>query len=122
MTDHDFSSSTDAEVVAMYRAAALAHLAYSAKGAYKKANPQAEIIAACYRELRCRGPESQAALLTLLDDGDAAVRAWAGSHALEFAPDLGEPTLVELESGGSLAAFSARMTLREWRAGRLVFP
>jgi len=122
MTDRESSSLIDAELVATYRAAALAHLAHSAKGAYKKANLQAEILAACYRELRGRGPRSQAALLTLLDDGDAAVRAWAGSHALEFAPHLAEPVLVELEGEGSLAAFSARMTLREWRAGRLVFP
>jgi len=122
MTDRDFSSLTDAELVAMYRAAALAHSAHTAKGAYKKANPQAEIIAACYRELRGRGPRSQAALLTLLDDGESAVRAWAGSHALEFAPDLAEPVLVELAGGESLTAFGSRMTLREWRAGRLVFP
>lgn len=122
MTDRDFSSLTDVELVAAYRSAALSHLAHSSQGAYKKANPQAEIIAACYRELRRRGPQSQAALLILLDDGDSAVRAWAGSHALEFAPGLAEPVLVELEGGKSLAAFSARMTLREWRAGRLVFP
>ncbi len=122
MTSYDVSSLTDNEIVARYRNAALAHMAHSAHGAYKKANPQAEIIAACYRELRRRGSQSQTALLTLLDDSDAAVRAWASSHAMEFAPDLAEPVLVELEAGGSLAAFSARMTLREWRAGRLVFP
>jgi hypothetical protein len=122
MTSRDFSSLTDAELIGTYRTAARVHLAHSAVGAYKKANPEAEIIAACYRELRGRGPRSQATLLTLLDDDDAAVRAWAASHALEFAPDLAEPVLIELEQGGSLAAFSARMTLREWRAGRLVFP
>lgn len=122
MTDRDFSSLTDAELIETYRTAALAHLAHSAQGAYKKANPQAEIIAACYRELRGRGARSQEALLILLDDGDAAVRAWAGAHALEFAPDLAEPVLIALEASGSLAAFSARMTLREWRAGRLAFP
>ncbi len=121
MTNYDFSSLTDTEIVARYRTAAIAHLAHSAKGAYKKANPEAEIIAACYRELRGRGSRSQAALLTLLDD-EAGVQVWAGAHALEFAPDLAEPVLIELEAGESLAAFNARMTLREWRAGRLVFP
>lgn len=122
MTGHDLSALTDAEIIVTYRTAAVAHLAHSSEGAYKKANPQAEIIAACYRELRSRGQRSQAALLALLDDRDAAVRMWAGSHALEFAPELAEPVLTELEEGESLAAFSARMTLREWRAGRLVFP
>lgn len=122
MTSYDVSSLTDTEIVARYRRAAIAHLAHSAQGAYKKANPQAEIITACYRELRSRGSRSQAALLDLLDDDDAGVQMWAGTHALEFAPDLAEPVLTELEAGPSLAAFTARMTLREWRDGRLEFP
>jgi len=57
MTGFDLSSMTDVELVATYRAAALAHLAHSATGAYKKANSQAEIIAACDREPRGCGTQ-----------------------------------------------------------------
>jgi hypothetical protein len=83
---------------------------------------QAETIAACYRELRGGGSRSLTALLTVLDDDDVGARLWAGAHALEFAPDLGEPVLIELAAGDSLAAFNARMALRQWRDSQLTFP
>jgi hypothetical protein len=80
-------------------------------------------IAAIYRELRRRGPEAQNQLLSLLDHADPGVRGWVGAHALEFAPHLGEPALMALVCvQDSLVSFSAEMTLREWRAGRLEFP
>jgi hypothetical protein len=56
------------------------------------ANENADRIAAIYRELRRRGAES--VLLTLLNSRDEGVLAWAAAHALEFAPERGEPVLV----------------------------
>ena len=122
MTSHDFSCMADAEIVATYRSAASEHGRHSATGDHEKANPQAESLAAAYRELRRRGEESQRLLLPLLHDEDPSVRAWAGAHALEFASEAGEATLEDLAEGDSLSAFTARMTLREWRQGRLTFP
>ena len=52
-------------------------------------------IAAVYRELRRRGPDDQGALLELLQHDDAGVRLWAAAHALEFAPERGEPVAIE---------------------------
>jgi hypothetical protein len=56
------------------------------------------VVAGVSRELRARGPE-----------------------ALEFAPDVGEAVLTELAGKQNRLAFTARMTLREWRAGNLSF-
>ncbi len=118
----DFFCVADAEIVARYRSAASEHGRHSASGDHEKANALAESLAAAYRELRRRGAGSQRLLLRLLDDEDASVRAWVGAHALEFASKIGEATLEDLAEGDSLAAFTARMTLREWRQGRLTFP
>jgi len=73
-----------------------------------------------YRELRRRGSES--ALLVLLESKDEGVTAWAGAHALEFAPEQAEPVLAKLAESPGLLGFGAQITLREWRAGRLTFP
>src|SRR5687767_13368223 len=51
-------------------------------------------VAAAYRELRSRAATHQ--LLPLLKSADPNVRAWAAAHALEFAPEQGEPVLREL--------------------------
>ena len=80
------------------------------------------MVADVYRELRARGAEAQSALLPLLDHENDAVKCWAASHALEFAPERGEPVLTRLARGRLALAFSARQTLREWRNGNLSFP
>ena len=110
------------ELVAAYRRAADAHGSASESGDYKTANPYAEEIAEVFRELRQRGEESLSELLVLLNDPSDYVRAWAASHALTFAPADAEPVLVELSGHPGASGLSARMTLHEWRAGRLRFP
>ena len=86
----------------------------------RPANNEADLIAAAYRELRRHGSES--ALLVLLESKDEGVTAWAGAHALEFAPEQGEPVLAKLAESPGLLGFGAQITPREWRAGRLPFP
>lgn len=62
------------------------------------------------------------ALRELLGHAERGVRLWAASHALEFAPEEAQRVLDNLVLlKGSLVGFSAEMTLREWRAGRLQF-
>lgn len=61
-------------------------------------------------------------MLPLLASDDRGVRAWAGAHALEFAPGEAEPVLLQLGETQDLIGFGADITLREWRAGRLRFP
>jgi Domain of unknown function (DUF2019) len=89
----------------------------------KLQNRAADCIARIYRELRSRGPEAQRLLLPLLNDPRTGVRGWAAAHALEFEPSAGEQVLQALaKDRPGLRGFSAEMTLREWRAGRLKFP
>lgn len=121
-SEYDFSELPDEALAVAYRAAASTHGHCSAEGDHTEANVQAEVVAGTYRELRRRGTEARRHILQLLDDDDESVRAWAGAHALEFASERGEAVLVALANGKSLPAFNARMTLREWRAGRLSFP
>jgi hypothetical protein len=115
---------TDVELVARYRTAAMQHGAATAEGDYKVANKAYDVVAGAYRELRTRGLPSQQLLLALLDDEDHAVRGWAAGHALEFAPDRGVPVLEALmrAEGIGIQSLNAEMTLREWRKGALKFP
>lgn len=111
-----------ADLLKAYAEAAAAHGAASAKGDYRKANPQHDSLAVIYRELRARGSEAQRSLLGLLDHPDEAVRGWAASHALDFAPDEGEPVLEALTTSAGIWKLTSEMTLKEWRKGTLSFP
>jgi hypothetical protein len=108
------------QLVERYVNAAAAHARASEQGDYVVANPQHEIVATIYRELRER--REREALLPLLQADDPAVRAWAASHALEFAPAAGEPVLRELSTASGLVGFNAQMTLDTWCSGDLTFP
>ncbi len=108
-----------AKLISEYETAATKHLQASDP---PTANRNAEVIRRIYSELRRRGLGAQRQLLAILDDPDASpgARFWVASHALEFAPEVGEPILEQLARGRD--GFGAQMTLREWRAGRLKFP
>ncbi len=104
------------DLVAVYAAAAAGHGDATSNGDSLRANREHDAVASSYRELRRRGERD--ALLPLLSHPHLSVRQWVASHALEFAPEKGEPVLMEIETGGhKVASFSATMTLREWRAG-----
>lgn len=111
---------TDEELVATYVRAAEASAAFENPAAQ---NAAADCVAGVYRLLRTRGSESQSLLLPLLSHPNIKVRQWAAAHALEFEPTAGERALTEIAGGERpLFAFEAKITLREWRAGRLRFP
>lgn len=109
-----------AELVDAYRIAATEHRDATLAGNYRRANKAHDRIAAIYAELR--GRDERAALLALLTDSDAHVRGWAAAHALEFAPEQGEPVLAVLAAGSGVAALNASVTLDVWRKGELTFP
>jgi uncharacterized protein DUF2019 len=111
------------ELLARYSEAAAEHRAALDDASSRRANRAADVLAKVYAELRNRGPEAQHALLVLLDHPDPAVRGWAGAHALDFAPEQGEPALTELsEQYDGVIGFNAEMTLEVWRQGELRFP
>ena len=113
---------TDEALIETYRSAASAHGRASASGDSRGANRAHDVLASAYRTLRARGPDSQAKLLQLIRDPDVGVRTWVAAHALEFSAETGEPVLIDLAAQPGLVGFNAKMTLREWRAGRLRFP
>jgi len=113
---------SDEVLIEIYRIAAAEHARATEAGDYKSGNRAHRKLADAYRKLRSRGHESQSKLLALLKDPDVGARSWAAAHALEFAPEAGEPVMEELAAGRGLRAFSSKMTLAEWRAGRLKFP
>jgi HEAT repeat protein len=118
----DVPTATVEQLTNAYRHAAAAHGAATVGSDHEAVNHHHNIVAAIYRELRRRGTAAQLALVPLLQDPDDAVRTWAASHALEFTPEKAERILTEVASGRGLLAFSAKMTLQEWRKGSLSFP
>ena len=122
MNPSDITSSSIEELADGYRRAASAHGQATHAGDHETANRHHDMVAAIYRELRARGRSAQEALLPLMQDSDDAVRSWAASHALEFAPEQAESVLNVLAEGRGISAFNAKMTLREWRKGNLSFP
>ena len=123
MSGGDFSGMDVDRIVDVYAAAAAHHHGATQHGDGQGAKLAFDTVSAAYRELRARGIEAQRALLPLLQHENPAVRLAAGAHALEFAPEEGEPALAELavEDETSLA-FDAEMTLEVWRDGELRFP
>jgi uncharacterized protein DUF2019 len=111
-----------AELLNLYERATIQHGRATESGDYKTANRESETIASVYRELRSRGLEAQKALLPLLHHSNIHVRVMAAADALEFAPDQGEPVLIEIAQSRGIAPLNARMTLQEWRKGNLKFP
>src|SRR5581483_11902153 len=109
----DIEQATTDQLVARYSAAARRHGVATVEGT-GAASAEADEIAAIYRQLRSR--RKQSALLPLLDLDEPGVQAWAAAHALEFAPEEGEPVLARLAEGEGSQAFGAELTLREWGA------
>ena len=63
--------------------------------------------------------EGQQLLASHLNHDDPYVRVWIAGDCLFFKPDVAIPVLEAIEKTGGLLGTSARMTLSEWRAGRL---
>jgi hypothetical protein len=120
MNAPEFRSTALGDLLRIYAAAV--HGEATEDGDYRTGNKEHDKLTAVCRELRTRGLKEQRALLGSLDHPDDAVRGWAAAHALEFAPEEGEPVLESHAAGESLASFAAEITLEEWKKGSLKFP
>lgn len=90
------------------------------EGNSKQANKSHAEVTELHRMLRARGEAAQRELLGLLEHPDLAVRSWAATHALEFAPECGVPVLEKIaEQGPVPLCLSAEFTLERWREGSL---
>jgi hypothetical protein len=86
---------------------------------FEAGNEFADALQRLGRVLR-RSPSGQDALMKMLADQNVFVRLWAGGDALAFAPEMAVPVLEAIAAQKGLTATDARMTLSEWRAGRLL--
>jgi hypothetical protein len=116
-------SKNDVELVEIYRDAASAQGRAMFSGDPKTANNHVKAIVAVCQILRSRGVESQRHLLPLLRHEDNNVRIWAASHALEFAPEIAEGVLEEIErTAKGFIVVGAHYVLKQWREGTYKFP
>ncbi len=122
MTPEQITRSDTLQLVGTYREAAKLHGEASERGDHKVADESAKLIAAIYAEIRDRGFSVQHELLPMLHDPDPGIRLWSAAHTLEFSSKDGEAALELLSARGSLTGFSAKMTLEQWRTGKLRFP
>jgi hypothetical protein len=108
------------ELVQEYEQSAIAYGQALNAADHRAANRAADRIIEAYRELRNRAAASH--LLPLLRSKDDYVRSFVAAHALEFAPEQGEPVLQELAARPGLRRTPAEYTLKAWREGTLKFP
>ncbi|NOK11422.1 hypothetical protein [Corallococcus exercitus] len=120
MSTRKFQKASIEELVQWYEDGAIAHGQALDAADSRSANRAADKISGAYRELRSRGATSQ--LLPLLQSKDETVRSHVAAHALEFAPDLGEPVLLWLAKRPGFVGIGAHYALKAWREGTLKFP
>ena len=103
----------------MYIAAAAAHGAATQRGDDEAANKNHDELMAALQSLRSTGGNWPELLQDALGHENPHVRCWAATHLLAVKPERATNALEDLAGQRGVAAFNARMVLREWRAGRL---
>ncbi|WP_169791508.1 DUF2019 domain-containing protein [Sandaracinus amylolyticus] len=87
----------------------------------RKANRAARELTRLWKQIR-RSDEQLAEFVELLGHEALSVRLWAATHLLPIDPLRAERAIEELTREPGILGFGARMTLQEWRAGRLREP
>lgn len=86
----------------------------------KVANMWYDKMHVCYKQLRDL-PEGRAAIISCLDDPSPHIRCAAGAHCLQWEPLKAQITLERLRDSKGPCAFTAEITLEEYRKGKLSF-
>jgi HEAT repeat protein len=94
----------------------------SDRGDYRSGNRAFDQKMAALRSLRELPDRGRSSLLALLDHHHANVRLSAATHLLPTDEEKAIAVLVALTEDPSMRGFSAKMVLKEWRAGRLKVP
>lgn len=109
-------SASSEELVQHFEKAAIVHRELRSA---KEANCAFDEAVAIAMELKRRGEEALELLLVLLQSPNPAIRMSAAGLLLPTVPEKAEPVLEQLTDQPQSLGHSAKMTLREWRAGRL---
>jgi hypothetical protein len=108
------------EATADFRAAASAKGDFRADSAEDHALHQR--MARAFHFLTGQGAEGRAAFAALLQDDSAHVRAWVSAQLLSEGDAEAVPVAEQLALEPGLLGFEARVTLDQFRAGRLRSP
>ena len=79
-------------------------------------------MSAAWHCLDAFGGAGRSAFKRLLQDPSPYVRSWVAAQLLSDGDVDGEPVLEEIEAQGGMRGFIARMTLDQWRKGKLGSP
>lgn len=109
-----------ASVVEIYLDAAKRHGEASREGDHKLANKAHKALMMALKEIRAEPDKGVSSLRKLLANPDSFVICWAATHLLPLSEEAAKAALQALANDeAGLAAFDAKMVLREWDAGRL---
>ena len=89
-------------------------------GDHKRANLGYSRLNDSYKKLKEQDP-NLCALEPLLNNSDKSVRSWAASHLLLVNSEVALPILEKISQEKGTVAFSAEMTIKQWREGKLNF-
>ena len=102
-----------------YRKAAQEHGAATLVGDSVAANKAHDVATSMYRRLKEAGRVGE--LEGELSNPDPSVRLWASMHLLPILGEKSGAVLEKVSEEKSIIGFTAKITLREWRAGKLTF-
>lgn len=108
--------------IEQYVEAAAAHGSHTKDGNAGACNRAYDRVILAVKALSKLPDRGEAGLLDLVDHPDESVQAWAATHLLPLREELACKTLERVAANNGLVAFSAGITLKEWRAGRLKVP
>ena len=119
MKSLELISSTIAELIQVYRKAAIEHVTASETGRHRVANRNYDLLDEVSTELIRRGATGESQLAALMDDTEPGVQLWAASHSLGIDSSRAERVLERLSAGPpSPLRLTADTKLRQWRAER----
>ncbi|MDR2580611.1 MAG: DUF2019 domain-containing protein [Fibromonadaceae bacterium] len=104
------------ELVSEYIEYASQHGKATEQGDYKKGNKAHDKLIKIYQQIKKQGDLTHPMFKEMLSSSDLGVRSWAASHSLAVSPKEAEAILIDIgKIPNSLVAFSATMTLEEWK-------
>lgn len=99
--------------------ACMAHAGFTNTGDHKRSNKAHDRIIALLGDLKKLPDHGLELLLSLLENENKCVQAWAATYLLPIEEGAAINTLEGVAAGSGLDAFSARMVLKLWSEGTL---
>jgi hypothetical protein len=101
----------------MFKETAKKHAEATEEGNYKLGNKHFDIIRTSTDYLKTENKIDY--LYQLINDEDVGIRLWAATYLLPFYEKDALSVLSDIENNKGLIAFTAKMTIEEWKKGNL---